>query len=613
MLAGVTVTVSGVSGSTTTNSGGNYYIANVPAGTHTLTLKKDGWLTQTRTLTVANATESFEQFYMLQTTDTSAGNLHIVLTWNPDNFRSLQGSLWLPPATPFRIVKPTLGRQDLNAFPNAFLSKDDPMRGIQVIDVKPVAGKYTLAVNQVTPASSSWSGANAKVEVYRDVEVSSGGGSLALLKSCTQPSGSGQWWYAFDLDGSSVTCKNSMRSAAPAPYADHPITGHAYADNSRHPLPYVSIGYGFGGVITDQNGFYSIPGLVEGSYTLTPSNGYPVASFSPGSAADVAAGANGVDFYASPVSTPGRLSTVTVQGDYAYLGAEGWLYIVNVHDKSNPSEAGRLWIDKKTITSIVVSGALAYVLSDWLDTFELNVVDISDPAHPRWVSSEMNTNSPFNLAAYGQYLLVSANRYVHIYRQNAVSAPAPLTHLATLDLGKDWAAQWVAVSGHYAYVAGWPYGLNVYDLSDPAHPTGPWHYTTPASFYNLVVDGPYAYLGYDSAEANEDVLVLNVADPAHIYQVSLTKLQSYRLEKAGSYLYIAQQDSAKRLVILDVSDPAHPYQAGYFTFPGRTVDVKVQENYAFVIDASGPTGNLHILDVTQKDKPGEIGTYTPAP
>ncbi len=320
-----------------------------------------------------------------------------------------------------------------------------------------------------------------------------------------------------------------------------------------------------------------------------------------------------MDFYASLFSTPARLSTVTVQGDYAYLGAEGWLYIVNVHDKHHPTEAGRLWIGKQTITSIVVSGALAYVLSDWLDTFELNVVDVSDPAQPGWVSCELNSDAPFNLAVYGQYLLVSANRYVHIYRQNGTSAPHSLTHLTTLDLGKDRAAQWVAVSGHYAYVAGWPYGLDVYDLSDPAHPAGPWHYTTPASFYNLVVDGPYAYLGYDSAEANQDVLVLNVADPAHIYQVSLTKLASYRLEKAGSYLYIAQPDSAKQLVILDVSDPAHPSQAGWFTFPGPTVDVKVQENYAFVIDSSGPTGALNILDVTQKDAPVKVGAYTPAP
>ncbi len=612
-LAGFTVTVSGVSGSTTTDSHGSFSIANVPAGTHTLTVKKDGLLTQTRTLTAANASISYEHFYMLPSTGASSGNLRIVLTWNPDNSRSLDTSLWLPAATPFHVMNPTVGKPDLNAFPNAFIDKDDQMRGIEVIDVKPVAGKYTLAVNQIAPASSSWSGANAKVEVYWDVEVSSGGESLTLLKSCSQPSGSGAWWYAFDLEGTSVTCKNSMRSTAPAPYGDHPISGHVYTENSHNPLSDVSINYGVGEVVTDENGFYSIPGIVAGSYTLTPAYGLPVGSFSPASAPDVAAGHSGVDFYASLVSTPEKLSTVTVQGDYAYLGAEGWLYIVNVHDKSHPTEAGRLWIDKKTITSIVVSGAFAYVLSDWLDSFELTVLDVSDPAHPRWVGSELNSVAPFNLAAYGQYLLVSANRYVHIYHQNSASAPHPLTHLATLDLGKDWAAQWVAVSGHYAYVAGWPYGLDVYDLSDPAHPAGPWHYTTPASFYNLVVDGQYAYLGYDSAEADEHVLVLNVADPAHIYQMSLTKLPGYRLEKAGSYLYIAQQDSAKQLVILDVSDPANPYQAGSFTFPGRTVDVKVQENYAFVIDAGGLTGTMNILDVTNKNAPVKVGAYTPAP
>jgi hypothetical protein len=607
VLAGVTVTVSGVSGSTTTNNQGNFYFANLPAGTHTLTLSKPGWLTQTRLVTVANATEFFEQFVLLETAGIGDGFLRIVLTWNPDNFRALEGSLWLPQATPLHVFFPTVGKKDLNAFPNAFISEDDSQRGIEIIELKPAAGKYTFAVNQIKPASSSWSGASAKVEVYR------GGTSLSLLKSCSQPSGSGSWWYAFDFDGASVTCKNSMRSAAPAPYPDAPITGHVFADISHHPLSNVTINYGFGATATDPNGFYSIPGIVNGNYTLTPSSGLPIYSFSPDSALDELAGSAGVDFFASPVSTPGKLSTVTVQGDYAYLGGESWFYIVNVHDKHHPSEVGRLWIDKKTITSIVVSGVYAYILSDYLGNNEVNVVNVSDPAHPEWVSCELNSNSPFNLAAYGDYIIASAGRYVYIYQPNATSTPPSLIRITTLDLGKNWAAEWVAVSGHYAYVVGWPYGLDVYDLSDPAHPGGPWHYTTPASYYNLVVDEQYAYLGDDSAEANGKVVILNVADPAHIYQVSSLAVQSYRLEKAGNFLYIVQPDYMNRLVILNVSDSVNPFQTLYFPFSGPTVDVRVQENYAFVIDADGPAGNLNILDITDQDAPFLVSSYTPGP
>jgi hypothetical protein len=608
-LDGVTVALSGVSGSTTTDSSGNYHFANLPAGAHTLTLSKTGWLTQTRTVTVANAVYLSEPFLMLQTAGTTADRVRIVLTWNPGGGRDLKSNLWLPPATPFHLVNPNIGKVDLDTFPHALVNGVYPGFGLAIIDVKPVAGNYVFAVNQLIPASTSWSGASAKVEVYSD-----NGTTLTLLKTCLQPSGSGRWWYAFDLNGSSVTCKNSMRAAAPAPYPDaSPITGHVYALNTHHPLGGVFIDFGPGKVMTDQNGFYSIPFLAPGSYNLTP-NGWGLQSFSPPSRTGVATGTNGMDFTGTVDSdlSPGSLYTEAIQGDYAYLGANGWLYIVNIHNKSAPVEVSRLWIDQANIQSIVVSGAYAYLAGVWEGGTEVNVVDVSDPSHPQWVSfAPLEANTvPYNQVVYGQYLFVSAGRYVYIYQQSAAPAPS-LTRLVTLDLGVSNAASWVAVSGHYAYVTG-SQGLYIYDITNPAHPSAPWHYPAFWGYYNLVVEGQYAYLGADDGL----LLVLNVADPAHVYQVSRTTMESSRLEKAGIYLYAVTPSSEKQLLIMNVGDPANPFQLSSTPFSGETLDVKVQENYAFVIDAitgSGATSHLHILDVTSKTAPVEVGSYTPAP
>jgi hypothetical protein len=402
-----------------------------------------------------------------------------------------------------------------------------------------------------------------------------------------------------------------LRAAPPAPYPDaSPITGHVYALNTHHPLSGVSINYGTGGVITDQNGFYSIPFLAPGSYNLTP-NGWGLQSFSPPSRTGVATGTNGMDFTGTVDSdlSPGSLYTEAIQGDYAYLGANGWLYIVNIQNKAAPFEASRLWIDQANIRDIVVSGHYAYLASSWDGGAEVNVVDVSDPANPVWVSSEPVLAD--NLAVYGQYLVMASSRYLYIYQQATSPAPHFLTRLVTLDPGSVNAAYWVAVSGHYAYVTG-SQGLYIYDITNPAHPSAPWHYPAFWGYYTLVVDGQYAYLGYDDG----DMLILDVADPAHVYQVSMPVTDSVRLAKAGNYLYAVQPSSEKKLIIVDVSNPYIPTQPGSYAFTGTTVDVQVQENYAFVLEqisGSSPTSHLDILDVSDKATPVEVGSYTPAP
>ncbi|MGD0006809.1 MAG: carboxypeptidase-like regulatory domain-containing protein, partial [Anaerolineaceae bacterium] len=495
-LANASVAVSGVSTPATTDSNGNCYIANVSSGAHTITVSLANRMTQTRTVTIANGKVYFEPF-ALPPVSLTLGVIRVVLTWDPDNGRSLEGNLWLPLIpTPFHLVYPNTGKNDLNSFPNAYESVYQPADGIEAIDLMPVAGNYVFGVNQVVPASGSWSGAGAKVEVYRST-----GASLTLLKTCLQPSGSGRWWYAANMTlwGAipSVTCMNSLRAAAPAPYNDNPITGHVYANLSRHPLSGVWISYDTGAAITDQNGFYSIPASAGASYTLTPET-YGVLSFSPTNSA-AAAGATGVDFTATPAASlsPGRLYAEAIQGDYAYLGANGWLYIVNIHNKAGPVEASRLWIDGTNIQDIVVAGHYAYLASASETGGEVNVVDVSNPANPVWVSSEPVLAD--NLAVYGQYLVMASSRYLYIYQQATSPAPHFLTRLVTLDPGSVNAAYWVAVSGHYAYVTG-SQGLYIYDITNPAHPSAPWHYPAFWGYYTLVVDGQYAYLGYDDGD-----------------------------------------------------------------------------------------------------------------
>ncbi|MDR3577048.1 MAG: carboxypeptidase regulatory-like domain-containing protein [Anaerolineaceae bacterium] len=615
-LEGINVTVSGVTGSEDTAVGGQgfYSLANLSTGVHTIMISGKAsntlvtFLPQTRTITVAKGGYYYFRFVLAPKQD-QFGVYRIVLTWNPlySTTASLVDNLWLPAATPLHIINPNVGNADLtNAFPHAMEIFHDPWDGIEVIDVKPPQpGTYVFGVNQLNTTGTSWNGANAKVEVYS---------AAMLVKSCPQPSGSGAWWHAFDMNTSTVTCKNSISSTSPAPYPDLPITGQIHAQSDYHPLAGFQINYDYGTVTTDNYGAYTIPGIAAGSVTLTPQDNLGLCStstpFTPASPSVSAGGTQSFICNTRTSLSPGRLQTEAIQGDYAYIGANGWLYVVDISNKNlltNLPEPGRLWVDGLDIQDVVVSGKYVYLASFNQDTFqgEVNVVDVSDPAHPTWVSS--TPVEAHSLALYGQYLVVDSGVSINIYQQG----PIP-TLISTVTPGNFVSLYWVAVSGHYVYAVG-PSGLYIYDIGDPAHPTGPWHADTNGLYFNLVVDGGYAYLDEDHIGSG-DILILNVADPAHISQVADLAINGFRLEKSGDILYIADPDQTNGgLIAENVADPANSYQDGEFPING-TIDVKVQENYAFILD--GTTGHpvhLAIVDETDPTYPTGKGDYVPAP
>ena len=587
------VTVSGVSSLPVTSRvfTGQYFFSNVPIGTHTVTVSKADYLPQTHTVTVTPGVSTRESFSLAHIQNTP-GVLRIVMTWNPHPGANLRGSLWLPSSTPLRIVLPNVGKTDLNVFPHAFEISHPVLIATEIYDVRPPAdGKYVFAVNLLNPDSASWSGVDAKAEVYS---------GATLLKRCPQPSGSASWWYAFDLTVSggkaAVTCKNSMQPAWPGPYKDNPISGYVRHKNSNHPAASARIDYDTGTATADQNGFYTITGIVTGSYTLTPHN-YTSDNYFLPARITVAAGTSQVNFLyvSNPPFNPGALAAEAIRGDYAYLGIDGWFCIVNIHDKFAPREVSRLWIDGNQIKDIVLSGSYAYLA---VYGSEVNVVDVSDPAHPRWVS--LAPVAVYNTAIYGPYIILSSGRYLYIYKQSG-SSVIPIT---TLDLGNDSAAYAVAVSSHYAYLVGGQ-GLYIYDISDPAHPAGPWRYPFEENYFHLLVDGKYAYLGSR---------ILDVSDPTDIKEVEIEypwSVGGEAVAKNGNLLYVI---GSKGLTIVDVSNPVLPVKHGSVSTIPEAYDADVQGNYVFVIYGEESTDNyMYIVDATNIDAPVVVTSYRPSP
>ncbi len=199
-----------VSGSpcTTTDGSGNYTLPGVSTGSQTLRASAGGYYALDQAVTVIVNQTSQLNFVLSPTL--AQGEMRIVLTWGADP-RDLDSHLWLPPSHAYHIYWYHKG--NCSATPYACLDIDDQYSyGPETITIKQrFDGTYRYAVHRYAgdgPITAS----GAHVQVYD---------STGLIAEYWVPtSGSGNWWYVFDLDGATgaITVRNTIMETSPEPY-----------------------------------------------------------------------------------------------------------------------------------------------------------------------------------------------------------------------------------------------------------------------------------------------------------------------------------------------------------------------------------------------------------
>jgi hypothetical protein len=244
---------------------------------------------------------------------------------------------------------------------------------------------------------------------------------------------------------------------------------------------------------------------------------------------------------------PGPIDTVAVSGDYAYLGGESGLFIVDVSDPSVPRVVGDVGLSAQ---DVAVSGSYSFVAAG---SAGLRVIDVSDPTAPVEVGSTQRAAS--NVAVSGDYAYVTGDGVLQVIDVSTPSAPA---EVGSVDAG---AAQDLAVSGGYVYVTGGS-GLKVIDVSTPSAPR---------------IVGELPLSGGAQAGAVSD-----------------------------GYAYVATADASLR--VIDVSTPSEPLQVGIVDMPGSGSGVAVSDGYAYVSWLGQPDeGGLRVIDVRTPSAPGDVG------
>ncbi|MCK4514149.1 MAG: hypothetical protein KAU31_02765, partial [Spirochaetaceae bacterium] len=219
---------------------------------------------------------------------------------------------------------------------------------------------------------------------------------------------------------------------------------------------------------------------------------------------------------------PGMTAGVAVAGGLAYVanGGEG-LQIVNA---TAPYAIEGAQATSGGATHVAVSGDFAYVGGD----DGLTVVDISNPTFPIVGTRKIPRDETESYAVWG---IAVAGSLVYVAAEEA-----GLVVIDTLDptypiVGScdtpGWASA-VAISGSYAFVADGDTGLQVVDISDPAFPVV-GSTPTPGNAEAIVVHGDRVYIG----ESDFGVQVIDVSIPA-----TPTVIGATAMPVSGRYAYV---------------------------------------------------------------------------
>jgi hypothetical protein len=165
----------------------------------------------------------------------------------------------------------------------------------------------------------------------------------------------------------------------------------------------------------------------------------------------------------------------------------------------------------------------------------------------------------------------------------------------------------VVPSGEYALVADGNAGLTVLYVGDPTHPMITGSFSTPGGGYalHLAVSGHYAYL------AGSQLVIVDWADPAHPVEAGRISVGwPYGVAVQGGLAYVADHDFG--LKIVDVSDPAHPTLIGQVATPGpgSVHRVAVDGSFAYLV---GCVNKLFVVDVSEPTQPELVASspYVP--
>ncbi|MDP6041824.1 MAG: beta-propeller domain-containing protein, partial [Candidatus Latescibacteria bacterium] len=308
----------------------------------------------------------------------------------------------------------------------------------------------------------------------------------------------------------------------------------------------------------------------------------------------------------------GPAKGIDIRGHYAYVILEGTVTIVDIRDANMPKIIGKLE-GLGSSRQIQVRDHIAYIAARGDGLF---LVDVSDPAQPSVLSHYDTIEFATGIALGGNIAFLACRLYgVELVD---ISDPHHPKHISVTRTG---VSQSVAYADGFLYVGTWgDKVVVVVDVEDPRDPVitdklpldgygdgvavYKGHLYTATGQHSRAK--PSAKPGDPGYGTGHGLEIYSLSNPAHPQLVSRTKFPPeyhtdshlWTVRVANHHAFVA--DNYNGLFVLNVSDPAHPAFAGHHQLPyyadreGPAVvsDVSVMDDHIFI---AGQYTDVHVI------------------
>jgi hypothetical protein len=290
-----------------------------------------------------------------------------------------------------------------------------------------------------------------------------------------------------------------------------------------------------------------------------------------------------------------NVEAIAIHANRAYLTDPAGMTILDISNPDTPVAVG----DYRPSTLVPVYASDIYnnyVLLQHYGYYD--IVDVSDPSHPVAVAGNLGNYIAYNVTVNDNYLYI-ASWYDGVIIKDLTTIPAP-TLIGTYTTPSEIRA--IDCSGHYAYLCSGNGGMIVCDIADPTRPQAVSQYVVPGVEYtDLAISGSHAFL-----ENKKSLQIFDLSDPVHptlagTYPHPLSgNFSNPRITLAGSQAVIAAGEYG--FVILDISNPSAPVELSVTNpnYGRRAVCAAVSGNICCVqFEYVG----IHIYDITDPAHP----------
>ncbi len=302
------------------------------------------------------------------------------------------------------------------------------------------------------------------------------------------------------------------------------------------------------------------------------------------------------------VELNGSQRTLEISGDYAYVAnVSSGLDVVNISDPHEPYWVTRLETTKDT-ERMGLRGNYLYICQLYHHyPNELLIVDISDPVNLHVV----RTIAPF----YPFRKIEFADNHAYVCRIDStgvLSLDDPLSPVEQGSIGIQSYYGGISVSDGYCYVADSTGVFRVLDVTNPASPVEVSRVFSLDQSTGMVINDGYMYC--TNNRSSFAVVDIDPADSAHVVSYIDGIRDAQELIYSGGYVYLGynnledfKSEDDMKIQIVDVDPPEDAHLACEMEFDGYVTSLLSNYNLLYAVINNDPGYSLNIIDCTDPD------------